>query len=209
MAAAAKLTAHEVVQRASSEPSVDLAAEDYPPADVSRVAWQPRGELAFLQWVRQGRWLGAVGRGCAWWIGDWLRYGNASYGEKYAAAARITGYDVHSLMNMVYVASHVDPSRRREHLSFSHHAELAALAPEQQEAWLNRIEKDGLSVRALRGALRDPKPAMQQAADAPTPEKHTSPVGGESDAKTPKRQSSPAGADSLCPNCGYRLKPRE
>ena len=28
-------------------------------------------------WVRQGSWLGALGRGGGWSIGDGIRYGNA------------------------------------------------------------------------------------------------------------------------------------
>jgi hypothetical protein len=66
----------------------------------------------------------------------------------------VTGYDVQSLMNMSYVASRFDASRRRPGLSFSHHAELAALPPEDQELWLDRAEVGGLSVRALRAELR-------------------------------------------------------
>jgi hypothetical protein len=52
------------------------------------------------------------------------------------------------------VASRFEPSRRRPGLSFSHHAELAGLAPEDQELWLDRAEAGGLSVRALRTELR-------------------------------------------------------
>jgi hypothetical protein len=104
--------------------------------------------------VQQGRWLGALGRASAWWIGDWVRYGSARYGDKYSAASHVTGYDVQSLMNMAYVSSRFEISRRRSGLSFSHHAELAGLAPEDQELWLDRIEAGGLSVRALRTELR-------------------------------------------------------
>jgi hypothetical protein len=106
------------------------------------------------EWVEQGRWLGAIGRASAWWIGDWIRYGSARYGDRYLAASRITGYDVQSLVNMAHVASRFEVSRRRPGVSFSHHAELAALPPEDQELWLDRIEAGGLSVHALRAELR-------------------------------------------------------
>jgi hypothetical protein len=117
-------------------------------------SWAAGCELGISEWVEQGRCLGAIGRGSAWWIGDWVRYGSARYGDKYAAASQVTGYDVHSLMNMSYVASRFEPSRRRPGLSFSHHAELAGLSPEDQELWLDRIEAGALSVRALRIELR-------------------------------------------------------
>ena len=44
-------------------------------------------------------------RTAAWWIGDWVQYGAARYGAKYAVAARVTGYDRQTLMNMVYLAA--------------------------------------------------------------------------------------------------------
>jgi hypothetical protein len=112
-------------------------------------------------WVRQGRWLGAIARASGWWIGDWIRYGNARYGDRYGAAARVTGYDVQSLRNMAYVAGRFNPQRRRDRLSFSHHAELAGLSVEEQELWLDRTVAGALSVSKLRSELRQ---ARQRAA---------------------------------------------
>lgn len=51
------------------------------------------------------------------------------------------GHDKQTLMNMVYVASRIDVERRRERLSWSHHAEVAATEREQQEHWLDRAEE--------------------------------------------------------------------
>jgi hypothetical protein len=95
-----------------------------------------------------------LGRGVGWWIGDWLRFGNAAYGERYRPATRITGYDRQTLMNLVYVASRIEPERRRERLSWSHHSEVAAFEPADQDGWLDRAERDRLSVRCLREAIR-------------------------------------------------------
>jgi hypothetical protein len=122
---------------------------------ITPTSWAAGCELAEAEWVEQGRCLGAISRGSAWWIGDWIRYGSARYGDEYAAASDVTGYDVQSLMNMAYVASRFEASRRRPGLSFSHHAELAGLAPEDQELWLDRAEAGGLEVRMLRAELRN------------------------------------------------------
>ncbi|HEX8066922.1 MAG TPA: hypothetical protein VF520_10385 [Thermoleophilaceae bacterium] len=127
----------------------------------SAVAWTVRRELELAEWSAHGRRLGAVSRGVGWWIGDWLRYGNARFGERYVRAARLTGYDVQTLMNMVYVTSRFDPSRRREDLSFSHHAELAALEPAEQERWLSHASSEHLSVRCLREELRRVRRALR------------------------------------------------
>jgi hypothetical protein len=121
---------------------------------LTSVSWTAGAEMGFEEWVANGRRLGAVGRSVGWWIGDWLRYGNARYGEKYTQAAKITGYDTQTLMNMVYVAGSIDPVLRREKLSWSHHAEVAAMEPEHQQHWLDRAEESRLSVRDLRLLLR-------------------------------------------------------
>ena len=51
------------------------------------------------------------------------------YGERYELAAKVTGYDAQTLMNMFYVASRFEISRRREKLSFSRHAAPARGLP--------------------------------------------------------------------------------
>ena len=109
--------------------------------------------------------------------------GNARYGERYRTAARITGYDEQTLMNYVYVAAHVPAPRRRRTVSWSHHAEIAKLGAEDQEAWLERILEDRLSVRDLRVELR---------------------------ALAPKRRGTVAPASNescLCPTCGRPWSP--
>jgi hypothetical protein len=148
-------------------------------AILTETSWSPRRALTLDDWLRHGRSLGAIGRGSGWWIGDWVRFGNSRYGERYTCASRITGYDTQSLMNMAYVASRFDPSRRRESLSFSHHAELAALPFEEQERWLDRAERQRLSSRRLRQELR----RVQQ----------------------PRRRRAAAAEQMVCPYCGHHL----
>src|ERR1700722_16757964 len=93
------------------------------PLEWSSIGWPAGAELGYEEALREGTRLGLAGRSAAWWIGDWVHYGSSRYGTKYALAARVTGYDRQTLMNMVYVASRFEFSRRRENLSFSHHAE--------------------------------------------------------------------------------------
>jgi len=117
-------------------------------------AWMMHGQLSLRDWLGYGRRLGTIGRSVNWWIGDWLRYGNTRYGERYARASRATGYDSQSLMNMVYVASRFAPQRRRDSLSWSHHSELAALDEPEQERWLALAATHRMSVHSLRLELR-------------------------------------------------------
>jgi hypothetical protein len=110
--------------------------------------------MAFSEWVAAGRRFGEVGRRSAWWIGDWLNYGTPRFGERYAEASRITGYDPKTLRNYRYVASRFNASLRRDDLDWSHHALLVALEPDDQGYWLGRAATDRMSVDDLRCELR-------------------------------------------------------
>jgi hypothetical protein len=119
-----------------------------------KVAWIPGGKLGQPEWAAVGRRFGTVSRCSQWWIGDWIRYGVSEWGEKYAEAARITGYDPGTLRNMAWVAVQFDLSLRNDKLSWSHHALLAPLSIEEKMSWLERAARERLSVADLRGELR-------------------------------------------------------
>ncbi|MGH3797039.1 MAG: hypothetical protein ACRDSP_19365 [Pseudonocardiaceae bacterium] len=170
---------------------------------ISAVAWQPRQLLSLDEWLHQGKRFGSISRGAGWWVGDWINYGNSKFGEKYSRAAHTTGYDVQSLMNMAYVASRFDVSRRRSDLSWSHHAEVASLTADQQEHWLWLASENGLSVRRLRDELRKLRsrvPAGKNAEESiccPNPVDH--PDGDRADDTDESRPR------AVCPRCGYAL----
>ncbi|MFC4374170.1 hypothetical protein ACFO5K_08625 [Nocardia halotolerans] len=186
----------------SSQPDFPgaLARNNPSRVSVSAVAWEPVAAIHCEEWLRHGEKLGTIGRAAAWWIGDWVNFGNVKFGEKYSRAARITGYDVQSLMNMAYVASRFSTGRRRERLSWSHHAEVAALPEADQDRWLRHADESKLSVRGLREALRtERRKAAARSRD------------GDSAIVSP---ADPADQDvpdpkPTCPNCGFHLKDSE
>jgi hypothetical protein len=147
----------------------------------------PGGPLHVRRWVACGKRLVQVRSASSWWIGDWMRYGNAQYGEKYGAASLATGYDRQTLMNLAYVASRFPVDRRRANVSWSHHAELAAMPEAEQEAWLDRIERDRLSVRSLREEARRELSTRRRSHRPPADpvELHRA-------------------EDQACPHCGHR-----
>lgn len=158
-------------------------------SDLTRVGWMPSTSLGLAEWSAVGRRFGEIGRCSQWWLGDWIHYGNTKFGERYSRAVKLTGYDVQSLMNMVYVASRFEISRRRENLSWSHHATLAALDVDEQDHWLSRAIADKLSVADLRVELRGShRTRSVAAADGDT--------NGESPEHDGDRQI------LVCPNCG-------
>jgi hypothetical protein len=161
---------------------------------LSDVSWRATEDLSFAEWLENGRRLGLMGRSAGWWIGDWLSYGNHAFGERYARASRITGYDAQTLMNMAYVASRFDVSRRRGMLSWSHHAEIAAMNPDEQDYWLTRAESDRLSVRCMREGIR--RERRKQAEEEAPANAH---AGEQADPDATDRPD----ADVVCPECGH------
>jgi hypothetical protein len=129
-------------------------------------------------------------------IGDWIAYGNAKFGERYARASKITGYDTQTLMNMVYVASRFETSRRRENLSWSHHETLASMEPAEQDNWLNEASKHRWSVSDLRMMLRTVR--KKEAGDEIPDE-----LSGSSGAAARKALS--VGGAVTCPRCGEQV----
>ena len=89
-----------------------------------------------------------------WWFGDWCNFGERKYGEKYSQALEASDYERSTLRQASWVARQIEMSRRLDNLSWSHHLEVAALEPEDQDRWLNRADKEQLSSRDLRGLVR-------------------------------------------------------
>lgn len=119
--------------------------------------------MTFDRWQDLGRFLGSVKRSSDWWIGDWLVFGEASFGEEFAQAIeattserwdeveRVTGLARDTLLNYVRICVNVPKSRRRKELSFSMHEPVAALTADEQKEWLQLAIDNGWK----RGELRD------------------------------------------------------
>jgi hypothetical protein len=91
-----------------------------------------------------------------WRIGDLVFYGAGEYGAKYDDMAELTGLEYSTLTNYASVAGRFEIYRRRENLSFGHHAEVAYLGSDvEQDEWLDRAEREGLSVKQLRQELKE------------------------------------------------------
>jgi hypothetical protein len=180
----------------------------HPRGELVPVAWVADRDLAYDEWLRLGWRLGVAGRNAGWWVGDWVRYGTTRYGSKYTVAARVTGYDAGTLMNMVYVANRFEISRRRENLSWSHHAELAALELDEQDRWLDRATKERLSVRDLRELLASKPPpadAGSRLGGRARALKRASSAGLTTRRASPSISNAEVGLIIVCPHCGCRF----
>lgn len=126
-----------------------IADEDAPP-----LALDIPKDQTFDDWLVMGRRLCAGQRVVNWWIGDWWAAGSHRYGERAKAAAEgIFGKEFKTLANAASVCRAFESSRRREALSWSHHAEVAGLDPNKADAILTKAEEEGWSKKDVRRAV--------------------------------------------------------
>ena len=124
------------------------------PGKITPVALQLPKNLSFEEWQAAGETLSRINRASHWWIGDWLNYGENKYGEMYSQAMQDTDFDYQTLAHDKAVAREFEFIRRRINLSWSHHAEVVALEPDEQDKWLDKAEQDELTREELRRAIR-------------------------------------------------------
>ena len=132
--------------------------------DLDELEAQHGGELTLEEARDVAAALGAMARGHQWWIGDLLVWGEVRFGEEFAQLEAELDLPPQTAANWRWVAASVKPSRRREKLTWSHHAEVARLPAKVQDALLRRAEKDSWTVRELREHVAANYPADQQSA---------------------------------------------
>jgi hypothetical protein len=112
-------------------------------------------DVTFESWEQAGQRISRLASSSAWYLGDWLVYGQDRYTGRYRRAVEAVGLDYQTLRNYAWIARKFEASRRRPGLPFQHHAEVAALPPAEQDRWLDLAEREGWSRTVLRRALRE------------------------------------------------------
>lgn len=151
-------------------------------AVISAVGMQFTTETTQEEWEFQGAKIALYERGRQWAIGDWLNFGEARWGEMYVQAASLFHLNEQTLMNLKYVASRFPLERRHPKVSWSQHAELAAMSPEEQDYWLNLSEQNEWTKDELRQEIKrakeetipgtdvvDDEPVEAESGDEPKP----------------------------------------
>lgn len=123
------------------------------PGSTTATSLQLPPTLSYQEWEEAGSILSRAHDTVNWWIGDWVNYGEARYGRKYAKALDLTGLARGTLENYAYVCKRVEPARRRPGLSWSHHMAVAPLRSQAQEKLLGQAAEQGWDVRSLRRAF--------------------------------------------------------
>ena len=142
------------VQRPPASPTASARFGLDGPVRLDRSGLRFSRVVSFQKWELIGRQLLAISDSSTWWIADWLVYGESTFQERYPEAIRQTSLNYQTLRNYVWVARRFDPDRRREALSFGHHAEVAALDESEQDYWLRRAEELQWSRNQLRREIR-------------------------------------------------------
>ena len=139
-----------------------LAITD-PKFTITPTGLQFHHELSYDEWDDLGKKIAPIGKSIGFIIGDWINFGETTYGDKYKEALTATGIAYQTLANYSYVARKVEFSLRKENLDWYQHATVAKLkTPEEKQHWLEMAEKHNLSVRRLRKSINFGRLATQE-----------------------------------------------
>jgi site-specific DNA-cytosine methylase len=115
------------------------------------------GTPTLEQWEECGKFIRKCQNSSLMWWGDWVNYGEHSYGEKYSQAVDQSDYEKQSLKDAAYVAKNVDPSIRID--DWGHNRLLAPLAkePELQKKLSDLVKEKKLTVQELNVYIKEAK----------------------------------------------------
>jgi len=112
------------------------------------------GEHKIEKWLEVGTLLTGMESSLNWWIGDWLVFGEHTYGQKYSQAESVTQHRQDYLKACNFVSHKVPAQNRVQGLSWSHHREVAALSIGDQKKWLKQAIDADWTVSELRINMR-------------------------------------------------------
>ena len=127
------------------------------PGVVSETGLKLPDGLTFEQWQGVGFTLKRINKAWRWWVGDWLHYGERSFGEMAPQVMDELGTDYQQLADCAYVAGRIPFARRRENLSWSHHKEVASVEPAKADELLDRAQQESWTRQEMRSAANATK----------------------------------------------------
>lgn len=108
------------------------------------------------QWQAAMSFANASEESATYWVGDLLAYAESreDWKDKLDQITDVTGYAHQTILNMTYVARHVDEAERIIAPSFSHAKEVAALPKPEQRKWLKKARERKWTRREMRQEMR-------------------------------------------------------
>lgn len=95
--------------------------------------------LPFVAWQRVGDQLVMADSGSKWWIGDWLNYGEKTYGETYSQELQDKfGVGYEALAHYKWMSNQYEFCTRVQNVSWAHHRLLASkkFSPKERATYL-------------------------------------------------------------------------
>lgn len=146
----------EVVPRTPFE--LLRALEDAGAISPSHLDLSSRPDLSLETCMSLAALFGQVNTSSRWYIADLLEYVEMRYGEYVAQVADATKLAPQTIENILSIGRRVPPERRVDGVTFSVHAEVAALEPPDQRRWLKVAKDENLTKMELRGRIKPELP---------------------------------------------------
>jgi hypothetical protein len=127
----------------------------------TRLGLRFAGSLSYEGWERAGEQISRIVSSSAWCLGDWIVVGQSRFTDRYKQVIEAVGLDYQTVRNYAWVARRFELSRRRDTLSFQHHAEVASMPPADQDYWLDLAEAGGWSRNRLRQEIKNARCAAK------------------------------------------------
>jgi hypothetical protein len=122
---------------------------------LTSIGLMPLGTPSYAQWEAVGFFIKQTQNACALWLGDWINYGQARFGEKYYLAIVKTGLDYGTLRNAAYTARRIHLSDLSDKLGYKHHELVAPLPRFDQQELLREAERRNLSRREFQTRISE------------------------------------------------------
>ena len=113
-------------------------------------------------WILFGQHMVKLQKATPWMIGDWINFGTAAYGEKYAVAQATLDYSMQALRTFSWMANTFPLSSRRRDLTWAHHREVAGLTEQERAILLDKAIAEKWTVPDLRQHIRQLKKTVQE-----------------------------------------------
>ena len=159
---------------------------------VDSLTWKLPDELSEGEWIEAGIVLARIGAGLMWWVGDYWIYGEKNYGDRKAIVddPNWQGPSFQTCANAASVCRAFETSRRREVLSFGHHAEVAALDVKEAD-WLLDWAQATIATTGKPRSTKDLRREVRQSRIRPRVASSSPTVQAELETKNLKKAAAP------------------
>jgi hypothetical protein len=122
------------------------------PGVVTETSMTLPDDLDIDRWLEVGMTLKRMESAMPWWVGDFMLFGIAKFGEM--ASQMDDEFEYQYLADCKWVAGKIPSSRRHENVKWSHHREVAALEPETADEILQQADEERWPRSTVRAAVK-------------------------------------------------------